>query len=259
MKLQRSLPAILALCTLAAAPLHAVTGRDVMENVEDRPHGETLHTLVSLDLVSADGEARNRVIETWSMDENDLLRTIVVFHRPASVEGTRFLVRENPDRDDDQWIYLPALKRVRRISASEGGTSFMGTDFTYDDLKTRDLDQDTHTLLGKETFQGRDCHVVESAPVDPKSSQYSRRVQWVPEDIWVPAKIEFYDREGGLLKVYTVHKLDQVQGYWTPLAGTMENVQTGHATRMEVRKLRYNEELDPGLFTTRFLESGRIR
>jgi outer membrane lipoprotein-sorting protein len=248
---------IIALC--AAAPLAAITGKEVAENVINREQGDTSHSLIHMDLVDAQGNVKNRIIEEWSTEgENDQNRLVIVFHRPASVQGTRFLVVENEDRDDDQWIYLPALDRVRRIAASENDQSFMGTDFTYGDLQTREVDEDTHTLLREERFGGRDCYVVESVPKNPDDSQYSKRIQWVAKDIWMPLKAEFYDKRGDLLKVSTMERIDQVQGYWTPMETVMENVQTGHKTRLEVQKIRYNENLDPDLFTTNFLRTGRV-
>ena len=101
--------------------------------------------------------------------------------------------------------------------------------------------------------------MVESIPRDLDAAQYSRRVQWVPRDIWVPVRIEFYDKRGNLLKVNSVEKLEQVQGYWTPVKSVMKNEQTGHATHLEVQRIRYDGNLPDALFTTRFLETGRAR
>lgn len=249
-----------AFALLAAGSLSAITGEEIARNVTNRDTGETGHSLINMDLTDAQGNTKSRIIEEWSMEgEDDLNRLVIVFHRPASVQGTRFLVVENEDRDDDQWIYLPALDRVRRIAASEGDQSFMGTDFTYDDLETREVDEDTHELLREETFAGRETYVVESVPKDPSSSQYSRRIQWVAKDIWVPLKVEFYDADDELLKTLTVEELEEVQGIWTPMTSVMENVQSGHSTRLEVEQTRYNENLNPSLFSTNFLRTGRVR
>ncbi|MFO8065689.1 MAG: outer membrane lipoprotein-sorting protein [Spirochaetia bacterium] len=202
---------LIVLTLFVASTAAAIDGREVAEHVENRDDGETGHSLVNMDLIDEGGNTRSRIIEEWSMEtEDDLSRLVIVFHRPASVEGTRFLVAENEDRDDDQWIYLPSLDRVRRIAGSEGGESFMGTDFTYDDLKTRDVDEDRHELLREEEFGGRECYVVESIPKDPDDSQYSKRVQWVAKDIWIPMKIELYDKSEDLLKINTVDFLDRV-------------------------------------------------
>ncbi|MFP4374560.1 MAG: outer membrane lipoprotein-sorting protein [Spirochaetaceae bacterium] len=252
--------AVALIVLIAALPAYSIDGREIAENVINRDTGETGHSLIDMDLIDAQDNVKNRIIEEWSM-ENDagLERLVIVFHRPASVQGTRFLVVENEDRDDDQWIYLPALDRVRRIAASEGDESFMGTDFTYDDLATRDVDEDTHELLREDTFAGREVYVVESVPKDPDDSQYSRRVQWVAKDIWVPLKAEFYDKSDELLKTLTVEELEEVQGIWTPMVSVMENVQSEHATRLEVEKTRYNEDLNADLFSRNFLRTGRAR
>jgi len=238
--------------------LWAITGKEVAENVTNRPTGDTTHSLVNMILVESDGSEKNRLVEEWST-ENDagLNRSVIVFHKPASVKNTRFLMKERSEGDADQWIYLPGLGRVRRIAASEGDSSFMGTDFTYDDMAGRDVEDDNHSILREETLNGYDGYVVESVPKDPSSSQYSKRIQWVAKENWIPIKVEFYDKDGELLKVMRSERIETVQGYPTVINTTMKNVQTGHATKLNIQKLRYNEDLEDGLFTVNFLESGR--
>ncbi|MFP4491100.1 MAG: outer membrane lipoprotein-sorting protein [Spirochaetaceae bacterium] len=244
--------------TLSAGGLFAQDGRQIAQNVYDRETGDSIHALVEMDLISSDGSVKGRILEGWGAGgDGDPSNMVLVFHRPSSVKGTRFLVKEREGGDDDQWIYLPSLDRVRRIASSEEDSSFMGTDFTYGDMQSRDVDEDTHELLREEKFAGRNCYVVESVPKDPEDSQYSKRVQWVAQDIWVPLKTEFYDDRGEHLKTMTVKELEEIQGYWTTMETRMENVQTGHATEMRVDKIRYNEDLKDSLFTTRFLETGR--
>jgi len=247
-----------ALLFLPAAGLFAITGEEVADNVYNRDTGDTMHSLVEMNLIESDGTTNSRTVENWTKEaEDETSKSVIVFHKPASVEGTRFLTVENKDRDDDQWIYLPGLGRVRRIAASEGDSSFMGTDFTYDDMQSRDVDQDTHTLLREEQQAGRECYVVESAPKNPQDSQYSKRIQWVAKDIWIPVKVDFYDSSGDLLKTLTVSRIEKVQGFWTTIDTTMKNQQTGHATELNIKKLVYNEDLPDNLFTTNFLRTGR--
>jgi outer membrane lipoprotein-sorting protein len=251
---------LLAVLLVGASPAWSLDGREIAQNVYDRDTGDSVHVLVRMDLIESDGSVKNRIVEGWGTDtENDLSHMVLVFHRPASVQGTRFLVKERDERDDDQWIYLPALKRVRRIAASEEDSSFMGTDFTYGDMESREVDEDTHRLLREESFGGRECYVVQSVPKEPEDSQYSKRVQWVAKEIWVPMKAEFYDKNEKHLKTMTVQDLQKVQGYWTTMKTRMKNVQSGHATEVTVDKIRYNEEMKDSLFTTRFLETGRAR
>jgi len=244
---------LLGVATLASA----ITGREVAENVENRDTGDTTHALVEMRLVDAGGDVKNRVIEQYGKEENDLMRNVIVFHRPASVEGTRFLTIERGDGSDDQWIYLPGLGRVRRIAGSEGSDSFMGTDFTYDDLEGRDIEEYNYELLREEQVGDWNSYVVETVPKPETDSQYSRLVQYVDRNSWIPVKIEFYDKNEELLKENRVHRMEKVQGYWTIIENTMENVQSGHSTELQVTNFRYNEDLPDGLFTVNFLETGR--
>lgn len=265
MEMKRRSPSALRGMMLAAALLlvlpaaaAALTGTEVAEKVSNRPTGDSTHSLVKMVLIESDGSEKDRLVEEWSMEnERGLSSSVIVFHEPASVKNTRFLMKERAAGDDDQWIYLPGLGRVRRIAASEGNSSFMGTDFTYNDMEGRDVADDTHTILREERQGGYDCYVVESVPKDPADSQYSKRIQWVAKENWIPVKVEFYDKSEELLKVLTIGRIEKVQGYHTAINTTMKNVQSGHATELNIQKLRYNEQLPDGLFTVHFLETGR--
>ena len=253
----KGLALVSLLVTVAATSLPAVTGREVMENVDARETGQTSHALVEMRLIDAGGDAKRRIIEQYGKEDNDLLQNVIIFHRPASVEGTRFLTIERAGRDDDQWIYLPALDRVRRIAGGEGDSSFMGTDFTYSDLEGRDIDDYSYELLREERVDDWNTYVVEAVPTESADSQYTRLVQYVDRNSWTPVLVEFYDEDGDLLKVNRVHRMERVQGYWTIIENTMENVQTDHRTELQVTNFRYNEDLPDGLFTVNFLETGR--
>jgi len=248
---------ILTQCLLLTAGLSAMTGTEIAQKAHDIEKGDTIHAAVRMDLISKDGDVDSRMIEQWSRGENDLASTVMVFRSPASVANTRFLQVQNEGRGDDKWIYLPALKRVRRIASSDGDKSFMGTDSTYDDMETREVEQDSHDLIGEETVAGWDCWKVKAAAIDPSDSQYSYRITWFDKETFVPVKVEMYDKKEVLLKVMEVKKLEQVNGYWTPMDATLSNVQTNHSTRITMMKLIYDEPINPRLFTTSFLERGK--
>lgn len=246
-----------ALLVLAGTPLFALDGREIAQRVYDRDTGETTHSLVQMVLLESGGDTSTRTVENWIRDPAEgTSSSVVVFHEPAAVKNTRFLTIENKNRDDDQWIFLPGLGRVRRIAASEGDSSFMGTDFTYDDMQSREVDEDSHTLLREEKMDDYDCYVLESVPKE-SSPQYSKRIQWIAKDSWIPVKIELYDSDGALQKVLTVKRLEKVQGFWTIIDTTMTNVQTGHSTALNIKKLVYNQDVPEGLFTVNFLRTGR--
>ena len=115
---------------------------------------------------------------------------------------------EKKNADDDKWIYLPALRNTRRVNSSEGDKSFTGTDATYDDMSTRELDDNTHKLLKKEQKNGFNCYVVKSTPVNASKAQYKYRIQWIDKATYVPVYAEMYDKkDSSLLKVLTVKKI----------------------------------------------------
>ena len=254
---------ILSTLSFSAA---AIDGREVMEKVQDRKSGETQHALAGMDLIDKDGNVRSRVIEVWSQDNNnDLRQTLMVFHEPASVKNTRFLQHENENADDDQWIYLPDLGRVRRISGGQGGDSFMGTDFTYDDMKSREIDNFEYELLREESFNDYQTYVVEAIPKNPEEEQYQKTISWITKEHFIPVKLEMYNKDSGdLFKVMTVNsQIEKVNGIWTAFSATMENLNTGHSTRIYIKKrngnylLEYNKEIDDSRFTQQYLETGR--
>jgi len=246
-----------ALLILVGTPLFALEGREIARRVYDRDTGDTTHSLVQMVLRESGGDTSTRTVENWIRESADgTSSSVIVFHEPASVKNTRFLTIENKDRDDDQWIYLPGLGRVRRIAASEGNSSFMGTDFTYDDMQSREVDEDIHKLLKEEQAQGYDCYVVESIPKE-SSPQYSKRIQWVAKENWIPVKVELYDSDGALHKVLTIGRIEKVQGFWTAIDTTMTNIRTDHSTDLNIKKLVYNEKVPEGLFTVNFLRTGR--
>ena len=237
--------------------LSALTGTEIAQSAHDIDKATTSHAAVRMELVDADGTVDARMIEEWSMEEGDLSSTLMIFRSPASVADTRFLQKENDARADDKWIYLPALRRVRRIASSDGHKAFMGTDFSYDDMETREVERDTHELIGEEQVGSWDCYVVKGVAVDPSDSQYSHRITWFDKETFVPVKIELFDKDGELLKRMEVQELEQIDGFWTPMNAVMTNVQTSHSTRVTLLKMVYDENVDSRMFTTSFLEQGR--
>ncbi|MCH3917037.1 MAG: outer membrane lipoprotein-sorting protein [Spirochaetia bacterium] len=242
----------------SASVFATVTGTDVMQKAYDVKKPNFTHSAVEMDLISSNGDVQKRLVEEWSREKNDLASTVMIFRSPSSVKDTRFLQIENESGPNSKWIYLPALRTVRRVSSAEGDKSFMGTDATYDDMETRKVDVDNHELLGSESFNGYDCYKVKSTAKDLSSSQYAYRISWVDKNSYVPVKIEMYDKQNALEKVLTVDKLQQVQGYWIPLIDTMKNVQSGHSTKIGILKLELDKAVSDGMFTSAFLKTGRI-
>lgn len=257
--LRTTMTILLMLALLPWAVAAQESAESIMQKVMDSQAADTSAMDIRLTLIDAKGEERERRIQTLTMTEGGLTNTITVFISPASVRNTRFLTRERADGTDDQWIFLPALGRVKRIAASEGGGSFMGSDFTYADMAstTYDTTEAAHTLLGEETINGRAAYKLRSIPNIPGT--YVQTLIWVDKEYYLPLRVEFYEREGATIsKVLTTDGITQIEGRWITQVVTMATLASGHKTRVEILQARYGIPMHSGYFTTTFLETGRL-
>jgi outer membrane lipoprotein-sorting protein len=186
---------------------------------------------------------------------------VMFFLEPADVKGTGFLTwnYEDESKDDDQWLYLPALKKVRRISSSKKADYFMGTDFTYSDMGDRDIDDYTYAHIDTEVIDGIECYHLERLPKDDeviKESGYGRTEIWVRPDIWMMVKAVFYDKKLKLLKELTVSEFEEIDGIWTAKKMHMNNIQKKHQTIFTFGNISYNSGLDDDIFSQRQLTKG---
>ncbi len=211
---------------------------------------------VRLVLTSKRGNERRREIEIRSLERQKLNRTLVRFLSPADVAGTGFLVLENQERDDDQYLYLPALGKVKRISGNQRNQRFMGTDLTYADLESRSLRRANLTRLADAAVGGNPTYVIEAKPKEGSDSEYGRTVSWIHTVSFVPLKIEFYDQRGALLKTLLVKRLEKKDGRWVVMDSTVENVQAGTATQLTVDSIDFAAKLAESEFTERALAGG---
>jgi len=217
--------------------------------------GEDMRARITMRLVSKDGGERVRemTMTRRNVREGGEQRYFVFFHRPPDVRDLALLVWKYPGRDDDRWLYVPALKLVRRIAASDKHTSFVGSDFSYEDVSGREPEDDSHKLLREESVGGREAYVVESVPKE--AADFSRKLSWIDKTMWLPLKEEYYDRRGDLARVYTAEEVKEVQGFWSAVKRSMRNVQSGHRTDVVFDDLRYNLKLPPELFSERALRA----
>ena len=239
--------------------LNAQDAASIVTTSRNRIQADTVSTRSRMEIRARNGQVTERVIDQYEKDGNAGNRTVIVFQSPASVAGTRFLTMENPGNADDRWIFLPSLGRVRRIAASEGSSSFMGTDLSYDDISSmnRDVNLDTHRVLREEVLNGNPCFVIESVPRD-NSYQYSRMVQWINRNNHVMHKVELYDRRGGsLAKVLEILELRDIQGRLSAVRSRMSTISAGTSTTIFADILRYDDPIPESVFTLAFLETGR--
>jgi len=232
----------------------------IVSGSRDRIKADTVSTRSRMVITARDGSTTERLVDQYSKDGPKGSRAVIVFQQPTSVAGTRFLTMENPGSADDRWIFLPSLGRVRRIAASEGSGSFMGTDFSYDDVSSssRAADLDTHTLLREENFSNILCYVIQSVPKD-SSYQYSRMVQWIAKDTLIVLKIELYDRRNTHVKTVEMSGLKDIQDRLTVTVTKMTTHAAGTFTTITNEITKYNDPIPERVFTTEFLETGRSR
>jgi outer membrane lipoprotein-sorting protein len=248
--------AVLFLSTVQFMGAQDMTGREIVKKAYNRPEGDDQVSNLKMTLINSRGDTRVRDIKQYMKDMDNVEKSIMFFTSPADVAGTSFMNwTYDDDRSDDQWIYLPALRKVKRISSESKSDYFMGSDFTYDDLGDRKLDEDKHKLLREEEIDGKSCFVVESVPIDP-DYMYSKTVTWIEKDTYIGVKKEFYDEDGDHLKTLTVKDYENISGFDIITHSEMHNVQKDHTTKMELTNVEINSGVRKNMFTERMMTRG---
>ncbi|MBC7922593.1 MAG: outer membrane lipoprotein-sorting protein [Ferruginibacter sp.] len=232
----------------------------VMQKSDEQSKAHDERADLTMLLVNSGGKERTRKVQ-WvtKTDARNNRSSLIRFLSPADVEGTGFLSLEYAGREDDQWLYLPALKKVRRISASNETDNFIGSDFTYEDLDREDLDQYAYTSLGAEKIDNADCYVVQAVPNNEqkkKESGYSKRSIYVRKDNFTVVQTKYYDKNGELLKVLrgTDVRLAKGTDKWRAYRLELNNLRTGHKTILTFQNVAINRGIDQEFFTQRYLE-----
>jgi len=253
---------VLIVLLLGAALLSAQDAASIVHSSRNRIQSNTVSSRSRMVITAKSGSTSERVIDQYSKDDaKGYGRTVIVFQRPANVAGTRFLTIDTASGKSDQWIFLPELGKVRRIAASEGSGSFMGTDFSYDDISFVDRDStlDSHKLLREETFGGGLCHVIESTPIPEKNSSfpYSKTISWIDKEKLLNYKVELYNRRGEMVKIMEMSDFKDVQGRLTPMQTKVSTAGAGTSTTIFMDIMKYDDPIPETVFTTNFLETGR--
>ena len=248
--------AIAVILTAAFSANAQLSGRDIVNKAYNRPAGDDQTSILTMTLTNKSGQTRVRKIKQFSKDLGDIEKNIMFFMSPADVKNTSFMNWSyDSDKSDDQWIYLPALKKVKRISSDSKSDYFMGSDFTYDDLGDRKLDADVHKLLKEESVDGHDCYVVESVSKD-EDYMYSKTITWIRKDNYVGVKKEFYDEDAELLKVLHIKDVKQISGFWVVTHSEMKSVQKNHKTLIQLSDIKVNTGVSASKFSERMMTRG---
>jgi len=214
--------------------------------------GIDLKARVKMTLLTKEGQQRLRDLMMLRKNEaGGNQRYFLYFHGPADVRGTVLMVYKYPNQEDDRWLFIPALNLVQRVAARDSRSSFVGSDFSYEDVSGRDVEADTHKVLRAEALESRQTVVIESVPT--READYAKKLSWIEQVTFLPLKEEYYDVQGALYKVFTADEIRDVQGLPTVTKRTMTNVKTGHKTEVVFENVAYNVGLGEDIFTERAL------
>jgi len=218
---------------------------------------------ILMELVDKDGRKRIRELTMLRKDDQNggqpsfaeaskgRQKYFIYFHQPADVKDMTFMVYKYPDKDADRWLFIPAIDLVKRIAANDKFSSFVGSDFTYEDVSGRNPDEDAHTFLRKDQLDGRDCFVVESTP--KQVSEYAKRISWIDITNFLPLKEEFYDKQNELYRQFEAGEIQVIDGIPTITKRVVKNLKSGHWTEVSFAEIKYNLGIEDDIFSERYL------
>ena len=204
---------------------------------------------MEMTLINAHGDKIVRKMNNMTKETpDDGDKSIIEFEWPADVKGTRMLSWTHKKGNDDQWLYLPAIKRVKRISSRNRSGSFMGSEFAYEDLGSDEYDKYKYKWLKDEMFNDRDCYVLQRIPLDEKSG-YSKQIIWADKEYHQPHRIDYYDRKGEKLKTSDFTDWVKVKKWWFFDKITVVNHQTGKSSVLVWKERKVEQEYTDNMFT----------
>jgi outer membrane lipoprotein-sorting protein len=230
---------------LIATILFGQTGIEIAKMVDEKPTPKDMSNKTKMVLTNSKGKSRTNVMVSISIGNNK--KQIIWFMEPKDDRGVAFLKIEHNDKDDEMRMWLPAFKKVRRISSKKKGDSFMGSDMSYEDLSNRELNENEYKRLDDEIVNGVECYVLEIIPKKEVKSSYSKHISWIAKNGLYGVKEESFDKRGILLKKkeYTFNK---VQEYYIIDRVFVENVQKQHSTEVTFLDVKVDSGIDDGLF-----------
>lgn len=249
---------ILFVLPLLASNLWAASAEEIVKKSQAAFFypGTDFKARVLMKLISPSGQERVRELTMLRLNTGEAggeQKYFMYFFQPAEVKNMTFMVVKYPAKDDDRWLFVPALNMVRRIAMQDKQASFVGSDFTYEDVSGRDLADDVHELFKEESLDGKACFVIKSTPKEG-SAGYGHKLSWIDTATYLPLKEEYYDQGGATIRVFTADEVREIKGLATVSKRTMKNLQSGHRTEVSYLSAEYNVGLDDSLFAERFLK-----
>jgi outer membrane lipoprotein-sorting protein len=230
----------------------AEDARQIVAEAERRTDARSQHYEGLLQVIDAKGKISDK---RWTFDRlgsHGDSKAVLRFTAPPEVKGVALLIVNHPDRASDQWMWTPAIERDRRIALQDRSTRFFGTDFSFEDLEERDVNQYEYRLVGEDSVDGVPCWKIESTPKKGKSSQYSRSQVWIRQDTYAFARIENFIRDQAVRRLVYAG-FQNVQGIWTARQLEMVDLRRGSRTRLTLDKLQYNVPMKEDEFTLQAL------
>lgn len=249
---------IVLLALLLPVQIHALTAEEVARKSQEvfLYQGRDFKVRIMMKLINKNNKERIREMTMLRKNygpSGGEQKYFIYFFKPADVRDMTFMVYKYPQRDDDRWLFIPAINMTKRIAARDKTSSFVGSDFTYEDVSGRDIEDDTHEIIKEEKLKEQDCFVIKSTP-KAGDMDYSYKLSWISKDSFLPLKEEYYDRNGGLYRIFTADEIKDIKGFPTVTKRTMKNIQNGHRTETAFIKVDYNIGIEDKLFSERFLK-----
>ena len=231
-----------------------LTGLDIATNVYNRDNGKSSISEMTM-ILKSKKKSKTRTFIAIEMDHGNKNNWMILkFLNPTNIKNTSLLTIDIPGSDSLQWLFLPALNKTRKISSSSKGRRFVASDIFYEDMTLRDVKEDKHKRLKNKKYEGMDCYVIQSIPIDKKSTSYSKTISWIHPKTFIPVKINFY-RKNKVIKTMKVKEMKNINNIWTVTHSIFEEVKSRHSTSLIVNKIKYNIPLKKDFFSKKNLES----
>ncbi len=213
-------------------------------------------TDVTMRMVNDRGKERIREFAMLRMDASDggVQKYYTYFKSPSDVARMTFMVHKNPDGNDARWIYIPAVDLIKPISADDKNSSFVGSDFSYEDVSGRHWNEDAHTLKPDSKLDGNPVYIIESVPKEDYDG-FARKLSYIDKETLLPLKEEYFDDKGEMIRIMRLEKVETVDGIPTATLRSMENIEKGSKTYVEFASIDYNVGLKDDIFTERYLKN----
>jgi outer membrane lipoprotein-sorting protein len=211
---------------------------------------------VTMQMIDKKGKERLREFTMLRLDEEQggNQKYYTYFKKPSDVSRMTFMVHKTAGGNDARWIYVPAVDLIKPISADDKNSSFVGSDFTYEDVSGRHWTEDNHTLTGDSDLDGRQVYVIESVPKEEYKG-FARKVSYIDKENYLPLKEEYYDKKERLDRVFTAAKVEEVDGFTTVTQRKMEDIKKKSHTIVSFSSIAYNSGITDDIFTERYLKN----